>query len=132
MKTSRWVWVGLLIAIVHLTGCASPRVAGLNTAPNAGITITSSKLNGGPYANGEIYVTANDPTYCTQWCPYKTTLPTNPIWRETTPGANNPGPFAPGSRFVRLKANRPVNFSSNPVSVNVVAGWRTKIAIVYP
>lgn len=119
----------MLGAAIYLSGCATQQVT---MAPNAGITITSSQLSGGPYANGEIYVTANNATYGTQWCPYKTSLPANPIWRGTATGPGNPGTFAPGQWFVKLKANQAVNFPSNPVSVNVVAGCRTTIAVTYP
>ena len=102
------------------------------SAPNAGITITSSALSGGPYANGEIKVVTNKAAYGTQWHPYHGTPPASPIWHGTTTGPGNPFAVAPTSYLVVLKANQPVNFSANPVSVTVVAGYRTRIAVVYP
>ena len=102
------------------------------SAPNAGITITSSALSGGPYANGEIKVITNKAAYGTQWHPYHGTPPPVPVWHETTTGPTNPFAVAPTSYLVELKANQSVNFASNPVSVTVVAGYRTRIAVVYP
>ena len=102
------------------------------SAPNAGITVTSSQLTSGPYANGEIKTVANNATYRTQWHAYQGSPPQNPNWRETTTVPGNPGTFAPGSWKVMLKANQPVNFATNPVSVTVVAGYRTRVAVAYP
>lgn len=99
---------------------------------NAGITIVSIQLNGGPYANGEIKVIANNAAYGTQWCPYQGSPPATPIWRSTATGPGNPGTFAPGAWMVMLKANQPVNFQNNPVAVTVTAGYRTRVSVTYP
>ncbi|MEO7319587.1 MAG: hypothetical protein ABIZ56_11410 [Chthoniobacteraceae bacterium] len=101
------------------------------TAPNAGITVTSSQLTGGSFANGEIKVIATDASFGTQWSPYKGSPPTNPVWRSTANVTGNPGTFAPGAWMVMLKANKPVAFQSNPVPITVVAGRRTRIAVTY-
>ena len=124
----------MLVAAVYLSGCASPKMVVATAGPNAGITITSVKLSGGPYANGQIYVTTNNANYGTQWSSYQGAppAPRNMIWHGTVAGPDNPGTCAPGQTFVQLKANQPVNFASNPVSVNVAAGYRTKIAVTYP
>ena len=101
------------------------------SAPNAGITVTSSQLAGGPYANGEIKTIANNAIYGTQWCAYQGSFPTNPIWRPTTNTTSNPGTFAPGTWKVQLMANQAVTFATNPVTVAVVAGYRTRVAVAY-
>ena len=102
------------------------------SAPNASITVTSSQLSGGPYTSGEIKVIATNAAYGTQWCAFQGGTPSNPIWRETTNVTGNPGTFTPGSWKVMLKANQSVTFQSNPVSVSVVAGYRTRVAAGYP
>ena len=102
------------------------------SGPNAGITITSSQLSGGPYANGEIKVIANNAAYATQWYAYQGSPSSNPIWLPTTNSPGNPSQYAPGAWMVMLKANQPVNFQSNPVAVTVVADRRTRVAVTYP
>ena len=102
------------------------------TAPNAGITVTSSQLSGGGFANGEIKVIATKDSYGTMWCPYKGSPPAAPVWRSTANVTGNPGTVAPGAWMVMLKANQTVIFQNNPVSVTVVAGHRTRIAVTYP
>lgn len=132
MYAKYWISIGMLVAIASLTGCSSVhQKSGRPATVNAGITITSSPLQGGPYANGQIKVVTDDPDYGTEWCPYRNVPPSNPSWRSTVTGPGNPGSFAPGKRFVMLQTNQPVNFPSNPVCVNVVAGRRTKIVISY-
>ena len=121
---------GMVGAAASFSGCAS-HVARTMNAPNAGITVTSSKLPGGP-PNGEIKVIASNATYGTQWCLYQGSAPSNPVWRETTNVPGNPSPCAPGPWMVKLKANQSPNFQSNPVPVTVVAGFRTRVAVVYP
>lgn len=98
----------------------------------AGITITSSQLPGGPFSTGEIKVIATNASFGTQWYAYQGTLPSNPVWHETTNVAGNPSTFAPGSWLVMLRANQAVDFQSNPVSVTVVASYRTRVAVMYP
>lgn len=97
--------------------------------PSAGITITSVLMSGGPYANGEIRVLADDASYNTEWYAY--TAP--PLPPSGWPKANDPPvTAAPGQCWVMLKTSKPVNFPSNPISLNVVKGRRTRIVIDYP
>ena len=132
MKAKQGASIGMSVAAAYLTGCTSVHQKSARLATvNAGITITSSPLQGGPYANGQIKVVTDDPDFGTEWCPYRSVPPSNPIWRSTVTGPGNPGSFAPGKRFVMLQANQPVNYPSNPVCVNVVAGRRTKVVISY-
>lgn len=131
MNTRNLASMSILACAALFTGCALFHPVGMSV-PNAGITVTSSQLPGGPYSNGEIKVIDNNPAYGTQWCPYQGTQPSNPIWRSTATVPGNPGTFVPGSWKVMLKANQPVNFQPNPVLVNVVAGYRTRIAVTYP
>ena len=122
--------IGPCVAAAAFSGCASHLATTMN-APNAGITVTSSQLPGAP-PNGEIKVIATNAAYATKWCPYQGSPPATPVWRETTNVPGNPGPFAPGPWMVMLKANQAVNFQSNPVPVTVVAGYRTRVTVVYP
>lgn len=122
--------IGMLAGAVSFVGCAyHPKVM---SGPNAGITITSSQMSGGPYANGEIKVIANNAAYGTQWCPYQGSPPSNPVWHTTANAPGNPDSCPPGGWLVMLKANQPVNFQTNPVPVTVVAGYRTRVAVTYP
>ena len=151
MYARRLTSMGRFVAAICMSGCASrpptphngktsafpphrihPLMSAASSGPNAGITVTSSTLAGGPYANGEIKVISNNAAYATQWCPYRGTPPTNPVWRDTATGPNNPGQFLPVQWLVMLKANQAVNFALNPVSVTVVAGQRTRISVTYP
>lgn len=98
----------------------------------AGITITSSQLPGGPFSTGEIKVIATNASFGTQWYAYQGSPPSNPVWHEPTNVPGNPSTFAPGSWLVKLRANQAVDFQSNPVSVTVVASYRTRVAVMYP
>lgn len=99
------------------------------SAPNAGITKTSTQMSGGPYANGQIKVTANKATYATQWYAYMGAPPGTPIWRDTTSVAT----CAPGAWMVMLKANTAVTWNpSVPTAVTVVAGYQNVLAVTYP
>ena len=85
-------------------------------------------MSGGPYANGQIKVTANNAAYGTQWYAYLGVPPGNPIWRDTTYVAT----CAPGTWMVKLKANTTVTWTAtNPTPVTVVAGYQNVVAVTY-
>ncbi len=90
-------------------------------------------LPGNDYTNSELYVFTNKPSYETQWHAYETNPPSNPGWTTTLPVVTvNPKSVQRGPCFVKLRANRPVQFSTNPIGVTVVGGRRTKVRVVYP
>ena len=101
------------------------------SAPNAGITVISTRLKGGTFANGEIKTIANDAVHATRWCAFQGSPPLNPTWRQATKGAGNPGKFSPGVWMVMFKANKPVNFATSLLQVRVFAGFRTRVSVTY-
>ena len=98
------------------------------SAPNAGITKTSTQMSGGPYANGQVKVTANNAGYATQWYAYMGPPPPVPIWHDT----NYIATCAPGSWMVMLKANTAVTWNpAVPTPVTVAAGYQNVLAVTY-
>ena len=105
----------------------------MSTAPNAGVSLSSVDLPGDNQTYSEIYVYTNNNSYGTEWYAYETDpLNPPPIWITTLAVVGvNPKPVQPGPCFVKLRANVPVNFASNPIQVNVIGGRRMKVKVTY-